>query len=182
VIFARPGREGERRESPRGPGASLATRAPLPEGPPPAGTCQGFTLIELLLVVTILGILGGVAAPHLRSPVRDCKEAALLFNLTEVRTAIERYRAQLDETWPILFATRLTIATRPNGLPGPDCGPYLRHGFPVNPVNESALVKEVVVMPAAPDGSSGWLLVLSNHELRANITGIAPSGKAYFDL
>lgn len=154
---------------------------------PRARRCQcgspgGFTLVELLLVVTILGILGGVAAPHFRSPVRDCKEAALLFNLTEVRTAVERYRAQHDSTWPALFATQLVIMTRPNGLPGPGCGPYLRHGFPINPVNDSALVKEVVTMPSEPDGSSGWLLALSNHEFRANVPGIAPSGKAYFDL
>lgn len=148
----------------------------------PYGRTSGFTLIELLLVVTILGILGGVAAPHLRSPVRDCKEAALLFNLTEVRTAIERYRAQHDASWPVVFATQLTIATRPNGLPGAGFGPYLRHGFPVNPVNELSLVKEVVTMPAQPDGTSGWLLALSNHEFRANVAGLAPSGKAWFDL
>jgi len=146
------------------------------------GSPGGFTLIELLLVVTILGILGGIAAPHLRSPVRDCKEAALLFNLTEVRTAIERYRVQHDANWPVVFATQMTIATRPSGLPGPGCGPYLRHGFPINPVNESALVKEVVTMPASPDGSSGWLLAISNHEFRANVAGTAPSGKAWFDL
>ena len=160
---------------------------PLTADPRPAsryrrGPAGGFTLLELLLVVTILGILGGVAAPHFRSPVRDCKEAALLFNLTEVRTAIERYRAQHDAAWPVVFATQLTIATRPNGLPGAGCGPYLRHGFPLNPVNGSALVKEVVTMPDGPDGSSGWVLALSNHEFRANVVGIAPSGKAYFDL
>ena len=146
------------------------------------GSPGGFTLLELLLVVTILGILGGIAAPHLREPVRDCKEAALLFNLTEVRTAVERYRVQHDASWPVVFASQLIIETRPSGVPGPGFGPYLRHGFPINPVNESASVREVVTMPAQPDGTSGWLLSLSNHEFRANVAGLAPSGKAWFDL
>ena len=58
----------------------------------------------------------------------------------------------------------------------------MRHGFPVNPVNESALVKEVLTMPAKPDGTSGWLLSLFNHEFHANVAGTAPSGKKHFDL
>jgi prepilin-type N-terminal cleavage/methylation domain-containing protein len=153
---------------------------------PPAGTAtsvrEGFTLVELLIVVTVLGILAGVTVPHFRSPVRDSKEAALLFNLTEVRTAIERYRAQHDDSWPVVFSTQLSITTSAKGLPGSGCGPYLRHGFPANPVNESALVREVVLMPAEPDDTTGWLLAITTGEFRANLSGIAPSGKAYFDL
>jgi general secretion pathway protein G len=153
---------------------------------PPAGTAtsvrEGFTLVELLIVVTVLGILAGVTVPHFRSPVRDSKEAALLFNLTEVRTAIERYRAQHDDSWPVVFSTQLTISTEASGLPGSRYGPYLRHGVPRNPINESPLVKEVVVMPSVPDDTTGWLLAISTGEFRANVSGTAPSGKAYYDL
>jgi prepilin-type N-terminal cleavage/methylation domain-containing protein len=153
---------------------------------PPAGTAtsvrEGFTLVELLIVVTVLGILAGVTVPHFRSPVRDSREAALLFNLTEVRTAIERYRAQHDDSWPVVFSTQLTISTEASGLPGSRYGPYLRHGVPRNPINESPLVKEVVVMPSVPDDTTGWLLAISSGEFRANVSGTAPSGKAYYDL
>jgi prepilin-type N-terminal cleavage/methylation domain-containing protein len=147
-----------------------------------AAADRGFTLIELLIVVAVLGVLAGVAVPHFNSPVRDCEEAALLFNLTEVRTAIQRYRAQHDDSWPVLFSTQLTITTDATGLPGTRYGPYLRRGFPANPVNENPLVKEVVLMPAAPDETTGWLLSITSGDFRANVAGIAPSGKAYFDL
>jgi prepilin-type N-terminal cleavage/methylation domain-containing protein len=152
----------------------------------PSGTAtpvrRGFTLVEILIVVTILGVLAGVAVPRFRSPVRDAQEAALLFNLTEVRTTIERYRAQHDPAWPIVFGTQLTICTDANGLPGTRYGPYLRHGFPTNPVNDSALVKEVVAIPTTPDDTTGWVLVITTGEFRANVSGMAPSGKAYYDL
>jgi hypothetical protein len=43
-------------------------------------------------------------------------------------------------------------------------------------------VREVVLMPAEPDDTTGWLLAITTGEFRANLSGIAPSGKAYFDL
>jgi hypothetical protein len=97
-------------------------------------------------------------------------------------TLIESYRAQHDPAWPVVFATQLTICADASGLPGTRYGPYLRRGFSMNPVSENALVKEVLEMPSAPDDSSGWLLVISTGEFRANVSGTAPSGKAYFDL
>jgi prepilin-type N-terminal cleavage/methylation domain-containing protein len=41
-------------------------RAPRPDGSAPPGTQAGFTLLELLLVITMLGLLAGVAIPHFR--------------------------------------------------------------------------------------------------------------------
>jgi prepilin-type N-terminal cleavage/methylation domain-containing protein len=102
---------------------------------------RGFTLIELLIVVSILGILAGVTVPHFTSPISDSKEAALLFTLTELCTLIESYRAQHDPAWPVVFGTQLLIRTDASGLPGTRYGPYLRRGFPANPVSENALVK-----------------------------------------
>jgi prepilin-type N-terminal cleavage/methylation domain-containing protein len=143
---------------------------------------RGFTLVELLIVVTVLGLLASVTVPRFRTPARDSREAALLFQLTEVRTAVARYRSQHEAGWSGVFATQLTVATDARGLPGTGCGPYLPHGFPRNPINGSTRVKEVTAMPAAPDDSTGWLLELPSAEVRANVGGLAPSGKAYFDL
>jgi type II secretory pathway pseudopilin PulG len=161
---------------------AAASRRRFPARAPQQARDGAFTLVELLIIVAVLGILAGVAVPRFGSPIRDSREAALLFNLTEVRTAIERYRAQHDDSWPAVFGTQLTISTDGRGLPGVQYGPYLRHGFPANPVNESRQVREVVLMPAEPDDSSGWLLSILTGEFRANVSGIAPSGKAYFDL
>jgi hypothetical protein len=52
----------------------------------------------------------------------------------------------------------------------------------MNPPNGDARVEEVTAMPAAPDGTSGWLLAIPSGEVRANVSGLAPSGKSYFDL
>jgi hypothetical protein len=37
-------------------------------------------------------------------------------------------------------------------------------------------------LPAVPDDTTGWLLEIPSGEVRANVAGIAPSGKAYYDL
>jgi prepilin-type N-terminal cleavage/methylation domain-containing protein len=164
------------------PASTLASQRRRRASKTPAVSRRGFTIVELLIVVVVLGLLTSVTVPRFQTPARDSREAALLFHLTEVRTAVERYRAQHEPRWPGVFATQLTIATDARGVPGPGCGPYLPHGFPRNPINGSARVKEVTELPAAPDDTTGWLLEIPSGEVRANVAGIAPSGKAYFDL
>lgn len=149
--------------------------------PWPCRACSGFTLVELMIAVVILGILSAVAVPNFGSPVRDSKEAALLFDLVAIRTALERFKAQHDQTYPVVFAAQLTIATDKAGLPGTTYAPYLPHGFPRNPISGDANVREVVTMPDAPDDSTGWIYALTTGEFRANVSGTAPSGKYYFD-
>jgi prepilin-type N-terminal cleavage/methylation domain-containing protein len=157
---------------------SAAMSRSLPPRRPPAG----LTLVELLIVVVVLGILGRVAIPTFGSPVAQSKEATLLFNLVAVRTTIERYRVEHDQTYPVLFATQLLIPTDKSGLPGSYYPAYLPAGFPRNAICESATVREVVTMPDAPDDSSAWIYAISDGDFRANLSGQAPSGKDWFDL
>ena len=68
---------------------------------------SGFTLIELIVVVTIIGILAGIAVVNVKFAQRKAREAALKDNLHKMRGAIDnfyadkqRYPASLQELVP----------------------------------------------------------------------------------
>ncbi|HEU4522125.1 MAG TPA: prepilin-type N-terminal cleavage/methylation domain-containing protein, partial [Thermoanaerobaculia bacterium] len=68
---------------------------------------RGFTLIELIIVVTIVGILAGIAMVQVRNMQRKAREAALVSNLHELRKALDnfyadkqRYPSNLEELVP----------------------------------------------------------------------------------
>jgi general secretion pathway protein G len=54
---------------------------------------RGFTLIELIVVVTIIGILAGLAIVNVRFAQQKAREAALMDNLATLRKAIDNYYA-----------------------------------------------------------------------------------------
>jgi general secretion pathway protein G len=67
----------------------------------------GFSLIELIVVVTIIGILAGIALINVRTAQTKAREAALKDNLFQMRKAIDnfyadkqRYPASLEELTP----------------------------------------------------------------------------------
>jgi general secretion pathway protein G len=54
---------------------------------------RGFTLIELIVVVTIIGILAGIAIANVRTAQTKAREAALRDDLRTMRSAIDNFYA-----------------------------------------------------------------------------------------
>jgi general secretion pathway protein G len=83
----------------RGP-ASRATRA---AGSSTKGAeSGGFTLLELIVVMTLIGLLVGIALPAYRDATRRAREAVLLENLQKMRKAIDEYHTDRAEYPPAL--------------------------------------------------------------------------------
>lgn len=103
---------------------------------PSARPQKGFTLIEVLLVVVIIALLAAIVIPRLMGAKRAASEAALMADLREIRSALERFAADmgrypltLDELY---LQQRVPEAERPFWK-----GPYLRTDYnqvPVDPI------------------------------------------------
>ena len=164
---------------------------------------KGFTLIELLIVVIIIAILAAIAIPQFSNTSGDAQESASIANLTTMRSAIELYRVQHNNTYPTTVGTgsklacsdttglsstptfkeQLTKFTDVNGNPCNKAdpsytyGPYLRD-IPVEPITNSA---DVAVDPGdntvvATDSSKGWRFVKTTGVVQINSTKKARDG------
>ena len=58
---------------------------------------RGFTLIELVVTLALLGVLAMLAAPMTEAAVQRSREQALRESLREIRDAIDRYRAAVEQ-------------------------------------------------------------------------------------
>ena len=111
---------------------------------------RGFTLIELIVVVTIIGILAGVAISNVKYAQTKAREAALKHDLFEMRKAIDDYYADKQHY--------------PESLAALKTDKYLRD-IPKDPITMQADWEEVAatidptdpsaVDPTAADPSSG---------------------------
>lgn len=108
---------------------------------------QGFTLVELVVVIMILGILAGVAAPKFLNTSGAATEASVKQTLAVVRSAIEMHAAQNNGDFPPATTTNDTAFKAA-------LTPYIRGTFPVSPVGTQ---DNTVKAGTAADGATGWM-------------------------
>ncbi len=70
---------------------------------------KGFTLVELMIVITIIGVLVGLLTPMVQSAQRSALKTTTKVLLTDLCTALERYRDEYG-----YFPTFLTQRERTN--------------------------------------------------------------------
>ena len=127
---------------------------------------SGFTLIEMLIVIIVLGILAMIIVPQITISTDDAKVSTLQSSLSGIRSAVEIYYVQHDNTYPgendvtgaatsvdadaaTAFLQQLTRYTTSSGAVTSvknttyKFGPYIKVGaLPVNPF-DAALDSDV---------------------------------------
>lgn len=116
---------------------------------------RGFTLLELVVVMTIVALLAGIAAPRYFESVDRARERVLQQNLNVMRDAIDKFHADTG-AWPPSLAD--LVARR-----------YLRR-VPEDPLTGSSTTWVVVGPPAASAGV---------YDVRSGADGRARDGSAY---
>ena len=121
----------------------------------------GFTLLELMIVLTIIGILVGIAIPMYQSIILRSKEAVLKANLHTLREAIDQYTADKKKA--------------PQSLEDLVDAGYFRE-VPEDPITESADTWEVVTDTtlAAPDQTESGVT-----DVKSGSTAQSSEGTAY---
>ncbi len=131
---------------------------------------SGFTLIELVVVIMILGILAGVAAPKLLSTSGTATDNGIKQTLSVVRDAIELYTAKHGQP-PACTATGADFKLLLKD--------YIRT-FPTSPVGtKDADIKPSEDAPLVADNSEGWMYNATTGEFICNCTTASSSGPAY---
>jgi general secretion pathway protein G len=136
----------------------------------------GFTLIELVVVIMILGILAGVAAPKFFATSKSANENGTKQSLAIVRDAIELYASANGGNLPACTGTGddfILLLT-----------PYIRGSFPkcmVGPgANQDDDITPVTGVPAGVVGDgTGWKYSTTTGTFIVNNAGVDSQGVAY---
>lgn len=136
---------------------------------------SAFTLVELVVVIMILGILAGVAAPKLLNTSKTATDNGIRQTLAIVRDAIEIYTADNGALPPCANATTsLQTALKP----------YIRGSFPTNPVGtKDANVTATTTTPIVADGTpvNGWKYNTSTGEFICNSAVVSGDGATKYE-
>jgi general secretion pathway protein G len=133
---------------------------------------KGFTLVEILIVVIILGILAAIVIPQFTDASTQARESSLRSNLQTVRSQIELYKVQHNDSLPastggVDFPTAMTGKTDVTGAVSTDpnaYGPYLQQ-MPTNPFNNK---NTVGTDGTAGSGTYGWMFNTSTGTFQAD--------------
>lgn len=120
-------------------------------------TQAGFTLIELLIVVTIIGILAGIAVVNVRHAQRKAAEEVLKADLHQMRKAIDDFFAD-KQRYPSSLEEIVEAG-------------YMRK-VPTDPISKSADTWEEVVEETDPDRPDAPLPGLDTESHGPGITDV----------
>lgn len=160
---------------------------------------SGFTLIEMLIVIIVLGILAMIVVPQVAVSTDDAKLKTLQTNLTTLRSAVELYYVQHNQTYPgehdnagasgptaaasaTAFVEQLTQYTDIDGKVAKvkdntfKYGPYIKGGaLPTNPFDSGSSVlcdvTETDITVKAQSGAASWKFYTGTGVLLANDGG-----------
>jgi general secretion pathway protein G len=124
---------------------------------------DGFTLIELMIVMVIIVLLASVGVAIYGNSVKNSREAALKFDLTEMRKAIDAYYAD-KQKYPASLEDLVSEK-------------YLRK-VPVDPITNAADWQTTTSErdPANPSAEPGI------NDVKSNASGTAIDGTPYSEL
>jgi general secretion pathway protein G len=136
---------------------------------------NGFTLIELVVIIMILGILAGVAAPKLLKTSGSATDNGLKQTLGIIRDAIELYSSANGGNLPPCTGTGADFRAA--------LAQYVRGTFPSSPVGAKNfdLTTTNVIGTTAPDASptAGWKFNTADGTFICNSGATSSSGITY---
>jgi general secretion pathway protein G len=133
----------------------------------------GFTLIELVVVVMIIGVLVGIAAPRMLNIMGDATDNGARQSLGVLRDAIERYASENGGSYPSGTEAEVKDALKQ----------YLRGPFPKSPVGAApADALSVTTGNAAlvSDNAGGWMYNSTTGEIIINCTDTSQDGSTAY--
>jgi general secretion pathway protein G len=136
---------------------------------------NGFTLVELVVIVMILGILAGVAAPKLLKTSGSATDNGLKQTLSIIRDAIELYSSANGGNYPPCTAG--AAADFKAALL-----PYIRGTFPKCPVagqNANIAVSNTAGTTAVDATGHSWKYNTADGTFICNSSATAPTGGTY---
>jgi general secretion pathway protein G len=137
---------------------------------------NAFTLVELVVVIMILGILAGIAAPKLLNTSKTATDNGLRQTLSIVRDAIELYAAENSGNLPPCANATSSLQDA--------LQLYIRGSFPVCPVGtQDDDVTATTTSPIAADATpaTGWKYNTSTGEFICNSSALSGDGSTAYE-
>jgi general secretion pathway protein G len=149
---------------------------------------KGFTLVEILIVVVILGILAAIVIPQFTDASTQSKVASCQTSLMSLRSQIELYKIQHNDTAPggtaaapgtfgeATWIDQMTTYSDASGNTGTaktavlKFGPYIQQ-VPTNPWNSL----EKVVPGVADAALAGWIYDITTGDMWISVFDLATS-------
>lgn len=128
----------------------------------------GFTLVEVLIVVVIMAVLAATIIPQFSTSSQDAKISTAKFNLNNMRSQLQMYKAQHNGNFPATLSllTQATTATGGTGA-GANLGPYMQ-AIPEEPFSASNAVATTLSTDDTFATGKGWFYEAATGTIKIN--------------